>query len=139
MKEVPSFERNLLSEDIILFKFWLNVTRGEQKRRFRQRRRDPLKQWKLSPVDLASLNKWDDYTNHINQMFFATDTVDAPWTVVESDDKMRARLNAIRFVLSSLPYTDKNEKKIGELDPRIVFRAAAVTGTLTKKDKDGKK
>ena len=66
-------------------------------------------------------------------MFFATDTVDAPWTVVESDDKMRARLNAIRFVLSSLPYTDKNEKKIGELDPRIVFRAAAVTGTLTKK------
>ena len=81
----------------------------------------------------------DDYTKHINQMFFATDTVDAPWTVVESDDKMRARLNAIRFVLSSLPYTDKNEKKIGELDPRIVFRAAAVTGTLTKKDKDGKK
>lgn len=139
MKEVPSFERNLLSEDIILFKFWLNVTRGEQKRRFRQRRRDPLKQWKLSPVDLASLNKWDDYTKHINQMFFATDTVDAPWTVVESDDKMRARLNAIRFVLSSLPYTDKNEKKISELDPRIVFRAAAVTGTLTKKDKDGKK
>ena len=115
------------------------MTRGEQKRRFRQRRKDPLKQWKLSPVDLASLNKWDDYTKRINQMFFATDTVDAPWIVVESDDKMRARLNAIRFVLSSLPYTDKNEKKIGEVDPRIVFRAAAVTGTLTKKDKDGKK
>lgn len=138
MKEVPSFERNLLSEGIILFKFWLNVTRKEQKRRFRQRRKDPLKQWKLSPVDLASLDKWDNYTKHIDKMFFATDTVDAPWTVVESDDKMRARLNAIRFVLSSLPYSDKDEKKIGTVDPRIVFRAAAVTG-LTKKDKDDKK
>ena len=71
-------------------------------------------------------------------MFFATDTVDAPWTVVESDDKMRARLNAIRIVLSSLPDSDKDEKKIGTVDPRIVFRAAAVTG-LTKKDKDDKK
>lgn len=138
MKEVPSFERNLLSEGIILFKFWLNVTRKEQKRRLRQRRKDPLKQWKLSPVDLASLDKWDNYTKHIDKMFFATDTVDAPWTVVESDDKMRARLNAIRFVLSSLPYSDKDEKKIGTVDPRIVFRAAAVTG-LTKKDKDDKK
>lgn len=69
MKEVPSFERNSLSEGIILFKFWLNVTRKEQKRRFRQRRKDPLKQWKLSPVDLASLDKWDNYTKHIDKMF----------------------------------------------------------------------
>lgn len=107
---MPSFERNLLSEDIILFKFWLNVTRGEQKRRFRQRRRDPLKQWKLSPVDLASLNKWDDYTKHINQMFFATDTVDAPWTVVESDDKMRAAFE--RYSLCALqPALHRQKRK----------------------------
>lgn len=138
MKEVPSFERNLLSEDIILFKFWLDVSRGEQKRRFRQRRKDPLKQWKLSPVDLASLSKWDDYTKYIGKMFFATDTDDAPWTVVESDDKMRARLNAIRFVLSNIHYSDRDMKRIGEIDPRIVYRASAITSQLEARDKPKK-
>lgn len=87
IKEVPSFEKNILSSGIILFKFWLDVSRKEQKRRFKQRRKDPLKQWKLSPVDLASLSKWDDYTKAIHKMFFETDTQDAPWTVIESDDK----------------------------------------------------
>ena len=126
MKEVPSFERNLLSEDIILFKFWLNVTRGEQKRRFRQRRRDPLKQWKLSPVDLASLNKWDDYTKAKEAMFLNTDTVAAPWTVIKSDDKKRARLNAMRYVLQSLPYTGKDMNAIGAIDPLILGRANTI-------------
>lgn len=132
MKEVPSFEHNLLSSDIILIKFWLDVSRGEQKRRFKQRRKDPLKQWKLSPVDLASLDKWDDYTKHINKMFFDTDTIDAPWTVVRSDDKMRARLNAIRYVLTTIPYSGRNLKKIGEVDSRIVYRASSVSGKLDK-------
>lgn len=125
MKEVPSFERNIISEGTILFKFWLDVTQKEQKRRFKQRRTDPLKQWKLSPVDLASLSKWDEYTQAINQMFFNTDTAYAPWTIIESDDKMRARINAIRVVLSNIDYEGRDLSVIGEVDPRIVFRANA--------------
>lgn len=132
IKEVPSFEKNILSSGIILFKFWLDVSRKEQKRRFKQRRKDPLKQWKLSPVDLASLSKWDDYTKAIHKMFFETDTQDAPWTVIESDDKMRARINAIRLVLSNIDYTGRDLSVIGEVDPRIVYRANSITGSIEK-------
>ena len=131
MKEVPSFEKNLISSEIIIFKFWLNVSRKEQKRRFKQRRKDPLKQWKLSPVDLASLSKWDDYTKAIDNMFLATDTQDAPWTVIESDDKMRARINAIRVVLSKIDYAGKNTEVIGEIDRRIVCRANAFISAIS--------
>lgn len=132
IKEVPSFEKNILSSGIILFKFWLDVSRKEQKRRFKQRRKDPLKQWKLSPVDLASLSKWDDYTQAIHKMFFETDTQDAPWTVIESDDKMRARINAIRLVLRNIDYTGRDLSVIGEVDPRIVYRANSITGSIEK-------
>ena len=130
MKEVPSFEKNLVNSDIVLIKFWLDVSRQEQKRRFKQRRKDPLKRWKLSPVDLASLDKWDQYTQAINAMFFATDTIEAPWTIIRSDDKLRARLNAIRAVLLSFPYEGRDLDVIGELDPLIIFRANSVNAQV---------
>lgn len=127
MKEVPSFENNIVNSGITLIKFWLDVSQKEQKRRFKQRKTDPLKRWKLSPVDLASLNKWDQYTQAINDMFFATDTPIAPWTIIRSDDKLRARLNAIRAVLLAFPYEGRDLKVIGQLDPLIIFRANSVS------------
>lgn len=130
MKEVPSFEQNIISSGLTLIKFWLDVSQSEQLRRFKQRRKDPLKRWKLSPVDLASLSKWDDYTKAINAMFFNTDTEEAPWTVIRSDDKLRARLNAIRSVLLRFDYEGRNDDVIGEVDPRIVFRASSVNGKV---------
>ena len=105
-----------------LIKFWFSVSREEQRRRFREREKHPLKQWKLSPVDIASLDKWDEYTEAKKAMFVHTDTVEAPWTVIKSDCKKRARLNAIRYVLHKLPYTGKEVDKIGPLDPLLVGR-----------------
>jgi polyphosphate kinase 2 (PPK2 family) len=99
-----------------------SVSREEQRRRFEERKTDPLKRWKLSPIDLSSLDKWDDYTRAKEEMFFHTDTADAPWTVIKSDDKKRARINCIRHVLHTLDYPDKDVAAIGELDPRIVGR-----------------
>ena len=126
MRQVPEFERNLVRSGIHLIKFWFSVSRDEQRRRFRERESHPLKQWKLSPIDLASLDKWDDYTKAKEAMFFYTDTADAPWTVVKSDCKKRARLNALRYVLHKLPYTNKNLEQIGALDPLLVGRANVV-------------
>jgi len=123
MRQVPEFERNLVRSGIHLTKFWFSVSRAEQRRRFKERERHPLKQWKLSPVDLASLDKWDDYTRSKEAMFHYTDSVDAPWTVVKSDCKKRARLNALRYVLHSLPYENKNLDAIGSVDPLLVGRA----------------
>ncbi len=123
MRQVPEFERNLVRSGIHLSKFWFSVSRKEQRRRFKERERHPLKQWKLSPVDLASLNKWDDYTRAKEAMFHYTDSVDAPWTVVKSDCKKRARLNTMRYVLHSLPYDSKNLDTIGHIDPLLVGRA----------------
>ena len=94
MRQAPEFERNLVHSGIHLIKFWFSVSREEQRRRFKERKVHPLKQWKLSPIDLASLDKWDDYTKAKEAMFFYTDTADAPWTVIKSDCKKRARLNA---------------------------------------------
>ncbi len=110
-----------------LVKFWFSVTREEQRRRFAERERHPLKQWKLSPIDKASLDKWDDYTEAKVTMFLQTDTVEAPWTVVKSDCKKRARLNALRYVLHSVPYEGKQRDAIGDLDPLIVGPAAALS------------
>src|SRR5829696_8834713 len=93
MRQCPQFEQMLVRSDIRLFKYWFSVSREEQLRRFKARRTDPLKQWKLSPVDRMSLDKWDEYTEAKEAMFFYTDTADAPWTIVKSDDKKRARLN----------------------------------------------
>lgn len=126
MRECPEFERFLTRSGIYLFKFWFSVSRKEQRRRFRERRIDPLKQWKLSPVDVASLDKWDDYTKAKETMFLNTDTVAAPWTVVKSDDKKRARLNAMRYVLQMLPYTGKENEAIGAIDPLVLGRANTI-------------
>lgn len=126
MKQVPEFERMLVKSGIHLFKFWFSVSREEQRLRFKDRKNHPLKQWKLSPVDLASLDKWDDYTRAKESMFFNTDTSEAPWTVIKSDCKKRARLNAMRYVLTKLEYTDKKPENIGTVDPLIAGRANAI-------------
>lgn len=126
MRQAPEFERNLVRSGVHLIKFWFSVTRKEQRRRFTEREAHPLKQWKLSPIDLASLDKWDEYTKAKEAIFFYTDTADAPWTVIKSDCKKRACLNAIRYVLHRLPYTNKNIDPIGPLDPLLVGRAHVV-------------
>lgn len=126
MRQAPEFERNLVRSGIHLIKFWFSVSREEQRRRFSEREAHPLKQWKLSPIDLASLDKWDDYTKAKEAMFFYTDTADAPWTVVKSDCKKRARLNAMRYILHKLPYDNKNLDRIGPIDPLLVGRANVV-------------
>uniref|UniRef100_D5X657 ADP/GDP-polyphosphate phosphotransferase n=1 Tax=Thiomonas intermedia (strain K12) TaxID=75379 RepID=D5X657_THIK1 len=123
LRQAPEFERNLVRSGIHLIKFWFSVSQDEQRRRFKERQVHPLKQWKLSPIDMASLDKWDDYTRAKEAMFFHTDTADSPWTVVKSNDKKRARLNAMRYVLHSLPYTGKDVTRIGEVDNLIVGRA----------------
>ncbi len=124
--QAPLFERQLVQSGIHLIKFWFSVSRKEQRRRFKERELHPLKQWKLSPIDLASLDKWDDYTKAKEAMFFETDTADAPWTVIKSDCKKRARLNAMRYVLHKLPYTNKETGNIGSLDTLLVGRAHVV-------------
>ena len=111
----------LVNDGIHLFKFWFSVSREEQLRRFISRRDDPLKHWKLSPIDIQSLDRWDEYTEAKNQMFFHTHTGDAPWTVIKSDDKKRARLNCIRFFLHSLDYPGKDLKAIRPTDDKIVL------------------
>lgn len=126
MQDVPQFERMLVGSGVHVIKFWFSVSRKEQRRRFKERESHPLKQWKLSPIDQASLDKWDDYTRAKEAMFFETDTADAPWTVVKSDCKKRARLNAIRYVLTKLPYQNRDLDKVGKLDSLIVGRASAM-------------
>ncbi|MFG1480154.1 polyphosphate kinase 2 [Xanthobacter sp. V4C-4] len=126
LRQAPEFERNLVRSGTHLIKFWFSVSRDEQRRRFKERKVHPLKQWKLSPIDLSSLDKWDDYTRAKEAMFFHTDTADSPWTVIKSDDKKRARLNALRYVLHSLPYKGKDPERIGPVDSLLVGRANAV-------------
>ncbi|GGH60380.1 polyphosphate kinase 2 [Rothia aerolata] len=120
MREAPELERMLVNSGIKLIKFWFSVTRAEQLARFNSRRTDPVRQWKLSPTDIASLDKWDDYTEAKEAMFFYTDTGDAPWTVVKSNDKKRARLEAMRYVLSQFDYPNKDSSVVGEVDRLIV-------------------
>ena len=126
MRQTPEFERQLVRSGVHIIKFWFSVSREEQRRRFKEREAHPLKQWKLSPIDLASLDKWDDYTKAKEAMFFHTDTADAPWTVIKSDCKKRARLNALRYILHKLPYANKDLDHIGALDPLLVGRAHVV-------------
>lgn len=117
--QVNPFEEMLVDDDIHVFKFWLNVCRAEQLRRIMARERDPLKQWKLSMIDVKGLAKWDAYTDAIRETLQRTHTAHAPWTVVRSDDKRRARLNAIRTVLHAFDYARKDEKAIGAIDQSI--------------------
>jgi polyphosphate kinase 2 len=126
MRQAPEFERHLVRSGVHLIKFWFSVSRKEQRRRFREREAHPLKQWKLSPIDKASLDKWEEYTKAKEAMFFATDTADSPWTVIKSDCKKRARLNAMRYMLHKLPYTNKDLDAIGMVDPLLVGRAHVV-------------
>jgi len=128
MRQCPDLERMLVRSGIRLFKYWFSVTREEQLHRFQSRSNDPLKQWKLSPIDKASLDKWDDYTEAKEAMFFYTDTADSPWTIIKSDDKKRARLNCMQFFLSSVPYPNKNTKVVTGPDPLIVGTTAHVIG-----------
>ena len=128
MRQVPELERMFVRSGIVLFKYWFSVSRDEQRRRFESRENDALKQWKLSPVDRQSLGKWEAYTEAKEAMFFYTDTADAPWTIVKSDDKKRARLNCMRHFLSSLPYADRDAAVIGEPDPLIVGTSADAIG-----------
>ena len=128
MREAPEIERMMVRNNIILFKYWFSVTKQEQLRRFQARESEPLKKWKLSPIDRQSLDKWDDYTEAKEAMFFYTDTADAPWTIVKSDDKKRARLNCMKHFLSALPYPEKDENVVGKLDPLIVGCSDHVIG-----------
>ncbi|WP_425045559.1 polyphosphate kinase 2 [Primorskyibacter sp. S87] len=123
MRQTPEVERMLARSGIRLYKYWFSVTRDEQLRRFKSRETDPLKQWKLSPIDKASLDKWDDYTEAKEAMFFYTDTADAPWTVVKSNDKKRARLNCMMHFLNSLDYPGKDPEIVSAPDPLIVGQA----------------
>ncbi len=128
MRECPDIERMLVRSGIKLYKYWFSVTREEQARRFASREHDPLKQWKLSPIDKASLDKWDAYTEAKEAMFFYTDTADAPWTIVKSDDKKRARLNCMQHFLSTFDYPNKDHHVVRGPDPLIVGSSAHVIG-----------
>ena len=124
MRQAPELERHLVNSGIHLIKFWFSVSRKEQRRRFKEREIHPLKQWKLSPIDLASLEKWDEYGKAKEAMFFHTDTSECPWIIVKSDCKKRARLNAMRYVLNKMDYKGKDLRNISQADPLIVGRAS---------------
>ncbi|QCK84753.1 polyphosphate kinase 2 [Phreatobacter aquaticus] len=128
MRQCPEFEQMLTRSGIRLFKYWFSVSRDEQRQRFEARETDPLKQWKLSPIDRASLDKWDAYTEAKEAMFFYTDTADAPWTIIKSDDKKRARLACMQHFLSSLPYPNKDTSVAVHPDPLIVGSTSHVIG-----------
>ena len=120
MREAPDVERMIVRSGIRLIKFWFSVSQSEQLTRFIIRQIDPVRQWKLSPMDIQSLDKWDDYTEAKEAMFFYTDTADAPWTVVKSNDKKRARLEAIKHVLLKFDYEGKDPAAIGEPDKLLI-------------------
>lgn len=128
MRQTPDFERMLTRSGVRLFKYWFSVTQEEQLNRFNKRSIDPLKQWKLSPIDRASLDKWDDYTEAKEAMFFYTDTADAPWTIIKSTDKKRARLGCMQHFLNQLDYPNKDLDVVGTPDPFIVGKSEHAIG-----------
>lgn len=129
LRQAPELERMLVNSGILLFKYWFSVSREEQYRRFRSRRKDLLKQWKLSPVDIASLSNWHNYTKAKEVMLFHTDTRDAPWTIVRSDDKRRGRINCLRHYLHMLDYPEKDKEIVTPPDPLIVTSAKEIVKT----------
>jgi len=133
LRQAPEFERQLVTSGIRLIKFWFSVSRTEQRRRFKLREIDPLKRWKLSPIDMASLERWDDYTRAKIAMFEHTHTEHAPWTVINADCKNRARLNAMRFILNQLPYTGRNLEAVGSVDPLLVGPPGTIHASDQKK------
>jgi polyphosphate kinase 2 len=120
MREAPEFERMLVHSGLSLTKFWFSVSQSEQRTRFVIRQVDPVRQWKLSPMDIRSLDKWEEYTEAKEAMFFYTDTADAPWTVVKSNDKKRARLEAMRDILVQFDYDGKDGEVVGKPDTKII-------------------
>ncbi|CAM3904245.1 polyphosphate kinase 2 [Smaragdicoccus niigatensis] len=128
LEQVPLFEEMLVADGINLTKFWFSVTPSEQRTRFIIREVDPVRQWKLSPMDIASLDKWDSYTAAKEDMFRATDTDHSPWIVVKSNDKKRARLGAMRYVLNKYDYPGKDHEIATPPDPLIVGRASDLFG-----------
>jgi polyphosphate kinase 2 len=124
MREAPELERMWVRSGLHLVKFWFSVSPAEQRTRFVIRQVDPVRQWKLSPTDLAALDKWEEYAEAKEAMFFYTHTADAPWTVIKSNDKKRARVEAMRHLLSTFEYPDKDRELIGTPDPRIVGPAS---------------
>ncbi|GAB3262584.1 polyphosphate kinase 2 [Kineococcus gypseus] len=126
MRQAPLFEQMLVDDGIHLVKFWFSVTRAEQRTRFAIRQVDPVRQWKLSPMDLESLDRWDEYTAAKEAMFARTDTSFAPWTVVKTNDKKRARLEAMRVVLSRFDYAGKDAAVVGSPDPLLVVGARSI-------------
>jgi polyphosphate kinase 2 len=120
MREAPEFERMLVNSGLSLTKFWFSVTRSEQRTRFVIRQVDPVRQWKLSPMDILSLDKWEEYTESKEAMFFYTNSEHAPWTVVKSNDKKRARLEAMRHILERFDYDGKDEEVVGKPDMKII-------------------
>ena len=127
MRDAPEFERMLGRSDLSLTKFWFSVTRTEQRTRFVIRQVDPVRQWKLSPMDIESLDKWDEYTVAKEAMFFYTDTKEAPWTVVKSNDKKRARLEAMRHILEQYDYDGKDPEIVGKPDRKIIGSPALLS------------
>ena len=123
LEEAPEFEKRLTNDGIRIVKLWLSIGREMQLKRFHDRRHDPLKTWKLSPVDLEALGKWDAYSAARDRMLERTDSRHAPWTVIRANDKNRLRLNAIRVVLRGLDYEGKDEAEIGRIDSKIVLGA----------------
>ena len=125
--EAPVFEGMMVREGIHLFKFWLTVSRAEQLKRFYERKTSLVKNWKLSPIDVKSVRKWDQYTKAIADQISRTDSASAPWTIIDSNDQRRARLAAIQTVLSAFDYDGKDESNIGTLDNRVILEKEAVT------------
>jgi polyphosphate kinase 2 len=128
MDQAPVFERMLVDSGIHLTKFWFSVTRHEQRTRFAIRQIDPVRRWKLSPMDLASLDRWEDYTQAKEDTFLRTDSDHAPWITIKSNDKKRARVNAMRFFLNQFDYEDKDSSVVYEPDPLIVRRGREAVG-----------
>lgn len=126
MRQTPELERMLVRSGIRVYKYWFSVTRDEQTTRFKRREVDPLKQWKLSPIDKMAQEKWEDYTEAKEAMFFYTDTADCPWVVIKSNDKKRARLNCMQHFLSTLSYPNKNSRVATAPDGEIVSQASTV-------------
>ena len=133
LRQAPELERMLANSGILLFKFWFSVSRMEQFRRFKSRQTDPLKQWKLSPIDMASLSLWHEYSKAKDAMMFHTDTKDAPWTVIRSDDKKRGRINCMRHFLHNIDYAGKDHDVVFAPDPLI----AGTSKEICEKDEQG--
>ncbi|WP_449393527.1 polyphosphate kinase 2 [Devosia riboflavina] len=123
LQEAPEFEKRVTRDGIRLFKFWLSIGREMQLKRFHDRRHDPLKTWKLSPIDLEALSKWDDYSKARDRMLEHTDSKHAPWTIIRANDKRRLRINVIRTLLNGFEYEGKDKKAIGKIDDKIVLSA----------------